>query len=314
MHNFPHQISSLDKFFSALEVFKSVVDETGDLGDDGVVGTALAKAGVYAFRGDLTLAANLKLERAKPRPNRGTEAAARDHRRFFLLSQLIEKNNSPSRYGLTAAAQGLLASPAGSTRVAAWRNAMTSLKLETGPNSHVHPYRVMVRLVSTFPGIEKRKLLLALEANDDTNDEFNRISTLAQLTFPTLLTSLNITDHSAANAVKILPSIAQQLGDIVLDGVRCMPAAIPHTTEEGTVLIAPAIAAPPENMLVSIDASLIAAMPTFVDSGTVTVDLGASIAARKKRTLEHQEGVPDGQVKFPHPWPPQIPPGRTVGL
>ena len=23
---------------------------------------------------------------------------------------------------------------------------------------------------------------------------------------------------------------------------------------------------------------------------------------------------PDGQVKFPHPWPPQIPPGRTVGL
>lgn len=23
---------------------------------------------------------------------------------------------------------------------------------------------------------------------------------------------------------------------------------------------------------------------------------------------------PDGQVKFPHPWPPQIPPGRTAGL
>jgi len=23
---------------------------------------------------------------------------------------------------------------------------------------------------------------------------------------------------------------------------------------------------------------------------------------------------PDGQVKFPHPWPPQIPPGRTPGL
>ena len=24
--------------------------------------------------------------------------------------------------------------------------------------------------------------------------------------------------------------------------------------------------------------------------------------------------TPDGQVKFPHPWPPQIPPGRTAGL
>ena len=25
-------------------------------------------------------------------------------------------------------------------------------------------------------------------------------------------------------------------------------------------------------------------------------------------------GIPDGQVKFPHPWPPQIPPGRTTRL
>ena len=24
--------------------------------------------------------------------------------------------------------------------------------------------------------------------------------------------------------------------------------------------------------------------------------------------------APDGQCKFPHPWPPQIPPGRTPGL
>jgi hypothetical protein len=26
------------------------------------------------------------------------------------------------------------------------------------------------------------------------------------------------------------------------------------------------------------------------------------------------DDLPDGQVKFPHPWPPQIPPGRTAGL
>ena len=24
--------------------------------------------------------------------------------------------------------------------------------------------------------------------------------------------------------------------------------------------------------------------------------------------------IPDGQSKFPHPWPPQIPPGKTAGL
>jgi UDP-N-acetyl-D-glucosamine dehydrogenase len=24
--------------------------------------------------------------------------------------------------------------------------------------------------------------------------------------------------------------------------------------------------------------------------------------------------TPDGHFKFPHPWPPQIPPGKTAGL
>lgn len=50
-------------------------------------------------------------------------------------------------------------------------------------------------------------------------------------------------------------------------------------------------------------------------------------ASRQALVLSHKElvnevaifkaqmtEVPDGQVKFPHPWPPQIPPGRTVGL
>jgi hypothetical protein len=32
------------------------------------------------------------------------------------------------------------------------------------------------------------------------------------------------------------------------------------------------------------------------------------------RRAKRQALAPDGQVKFPHPWPPQIPPGRTAGL
>ena len=41
----------------------------------------------------------------------------------------------------------------------------------------------------------------------------------------------------------------------------------------------------------------------------VEIDKGGAPAITKK-----QEKIPDGQVKFPHPWPPQTPPGRTVGL
>ena len=47
-----------------------------------------------------------------------------------------------------------------------------------------------------------------------------------------------------------------------------------------------------------------------------TLKLGVADGAVSKVTPEQIVVVkfPDGQVKFPHPWPPQIPPGRTAGL
>ena len=44
---------------------------------------------------------------------------------------------------------------------------------------------------------------------------------------------------------------------------------------------------------------------TSVSQGTVTLVTPSKNAAM---------GAPDGQVKFPHLWPPQIPPGRTTRL
>ena len=83
-------------------------------------------------------------------------------------------------------------------------------------------------------------------------------------------------------------------------------------------------------------------MPNRVDGYTTVLDLGANVDCtaehllqfavmgsalavrrRKKGKRPINERVPlqlartvnpDGQVKFPHPWPPQIPPGRTAGL
>jgi len=42
-------------------------------------------------------------------------------------------------------------------------------------------------------------------------------------------------------------------------------------------------------------------------------DAGAALYNNPQLTLENtrRSAPPDGQVKFPHPWPPQIPPGRT---
>ena len=42
----------------------------------------------------------------------------------------------------------------------------------------------------------------------------------------------------------------------------------------------------------------------------------AAVAMNLLRLIGQRRGchLPDGQVKFPHPWPPQIPPGRTTRL
>ena len=58
-----------------------------------------------------------------------------------------------------------------------------------------------------------------------------------------------------------------------------------------------------------------------IDKGIPTTGLLAQVLVGKYADhlpLYRQEAIfgraPDGQVKFPHPWPPQIPPGRTPRL
>ena len=50
----------------------------------------------------------------------------------------------------------------------------------------------------------------------------------------------------------------------------------------------------------------------FTEMDTSPEMLKESIRNALMRGIEDE--CPDGQVKFPHPWPPQIPPGRTAGL
>ncbi len=45
---------------------------------------------------------------------------------------------------------------------------------------------------------------------------------------------------------------------------------------------------------------------------TALRDLGPDLSAAQKSRL--RESIPDGHFKFPHPWPPQIPPGSTYRL
>lgn len=51
---------------------------------------------------------------------------------------------------------------------------------------------------------------------------------------------------------------------------------------------------------------------SFTRAG-LELHLTQTAVSQHVKNLEDRLG-PDGQVKFPHPWPPQIPPGRTLGL
>ena len=294
MKNFPHQIAGIEKLTGAFRVIAKLIQKGLDLNDDTVVGSALARAGVYTFRDKtLSITQALAAEKKKPRQGRGSEAAARDLVRLLKLSEQIEAANPPSHYALTALGKATLSSTDASALQDAWREGMLRVQLEK--NGHLsHPYHILLRLVKDLPGIEYSKLMLALEANDDSEVEFARIRKLAALSYADLLKKLHISAATAANAVKILPSIARQLGDIetAKNGLST-PAAKPTTTEDGYKIGPPVdleIITSPKD-LTSVTVAEIGAIPKFNPPQTTLADLTVGIEIRKKRIAEHQKAV-----------------------
>jgi len=218
--NFPHQINQLDKLQTALVVFAELSSTDSDLGDDGVVGRALARAGVYTFRGSFrSVAAALREESAKPKSNQGTRTCARDLRRLFELLRFLEADvNGDLRlapYGqlmLNALADG----SNDSRRI--WAVALDELLLTTDEGSS-HPYRILRRLAAEGPATVLSKLALALEARDDSEGEFARILGLANRSdWVDRLTASGVSAAQIANAAKILPALARQLGHLDVQG------------------------------------------------------------------------------------------------
>jgi hypothetical protein len=168
---------------------------------------------------------------------------------------------------------------------------MLQLPLTDGAGNVSHPYRILLRLVADNPGIETLKLLLALEARDDGPQEYARITALSKLNFPGILKAIKVGEANARNAVKIIPGIAEQVGDIrrrrnnttVLVGADA-------TTEDGPVVdVSPAEyerTQPPAPVAIAPDD--IAPIPNFGPIGAADVDLTAAHALRQKRTILHQ--------------------------
>ena len=218
MKNFPHQINQLPRLNAALRIIADLIDAGESVDDQGVVGDALARSGVYTFRKATGshIDALLASEHQKGIGSQGTRAAARDLRRFFRLLDFIRRNENDT-WSVTTAGRALLraATKGNSPRMRElWRKALLDIALEDAQRTS-HPYQILLRLVAAVPGLPKPYSGLCLEAADDSPAEFSRILRIASEPNPAVTMIGLAGEHKARNSTKILPSLAVQLGDLV---------------------------------------------------------------------------------------------------
>lgn len=213
MKNFPHQFNDLTKLYNALEVIQELAKQSIPLTDENF-GEMLTRSEIYTYRDkSLTVEKYLANEKLKPLANRGYLTVARDIRRFFELLDFIEIDENKT-VKLKPLAHRLLEEDSNDKKRELWKKGFLQLKLSSSDGRTSHPYLILLRLIENKKKIETAKLMLALEAEDDTEEEFNRILDLSERSIPEIIEYIGTTESMARNAVKILPGIAQQLGDI----------------------------------------------------------------------------------------------------
>jgi len=223
MKNFPHQINQLPRLTRALGVFVRLIKANREVGDDGIVGDALAKTKIYTFRtpGRKKIDELLEIEHRKSPDSQGTRTCARELRRFFSLLGFIRQTKA-GLWEIAAPAKSLLALNQDNQRSSAndiWRQALLGMEL-TDASGSSRPYQVLLRLVVAISGLPKPYSGLCLEARNDGDKEFARIRKFATRPNPSDTMNSLAGAHMAKNSIKILPSIAEQLGDIREQGGR----------------------------------------------------------------------------------------------
>ena len=228
MRNFPHQVNQIRKIKGALQVASQLLSGAHDVGDNGVSGYAVARAGIYTFRNLLNpspeeLENVIRREQGKSPSNQGPRTFARDLRRTLVLLGFLEHPET-SQWQVTSCGQQVLSlpDPPDPEATSLWIDAVVNLSLPDplgGPI--IHPARNMLMIVARTSGAEKRWLAFSLDMRDDSDAELDRVLALQHLSFGVALESVGASEYMAANAVKILPSLLEQLGLMSIQGGTC---------------------------------------------------------------------------------------------
>lgn len=222
MKGFPNQVADLGKLATAMQDIVRLLDGGRNARDDGVLGEALVRSGVAGTgHRPQPIEEYLRSQRQKEHSSQSQRTTARGLRELFRILAFIEDDGERIRVtelGRRAAAFAAL--PMNEEQIRFWRHAIREMSHDGGDGQDSHPYQVLLRLIARLPDIEKPKCALALEAKNDSPEELERIVDLAVLPEEEIRRRLGVTRSNWANAVKVLPRLAKQLGDVVQTGRR----------------------------------------------------------------------------------------------
>lgn len=294
MKNIPHQFVQIDKFYRALVTVKDLIEEEIPLRDENLGERLLRNLVIFPNTPEQTIEEYLAEQSEKTPANRGYYTAGRETRRFFELLGLLTVADDKSAY-LSPFAILLLSTESENIRLTLWRDSLLRMGVEGNDGEISHPYRILLKLAQDNPGLETRKLMLALDAENDSIEEYLRVLNLSNSTFEEIREELNLTIHKARNAVKILPSLAEQLGDIERRGNNTYPVGQIIVTEDEISTEIPTGATNPDGILYSqyrnVTSDTIAIDPIFNTISSVSIDYTESIRIRQERLAEHQQIV-----------------------
>ena len=216
MKGFPNQIADISKLTIALYVLAERIDKGLAVDDDSYGESLLRQEVIQPGRGGETIDQYLARMRINTPSNQSHRTTGRQLKEFFRITDLIIE--AGEYLELTEAGE-LLLSYWSTDGVESWRDHWRSvannIALIGGSGAISHPYRIMLRLLAERPGSPRAFCALALEAQDDSEEEFQRILGLRDLADEqVVLERLGISTSSWDNAKKILPSIAEQIEDV----------------------------------------------------------------------------------------------------
>lgn len=294
MKNIPHQFNNIDKYFSALESVKQLIEEETPLRDENLGEQLLRNGVINPGKVGQSIEEYLEEQSLKTPSYRGYHTAARETINFFKLIGFLVVYDDKSGQ-LTPRAIQLLSVNNPNARKLLWRDSFMQFGVEGFDGEISHPYRILLKLVRDKPGIETNKLMLALEAENDSHEEYQRILDLSELEFNSILEELNISKHQARNAVKILPSFAVQVGDIRKRGNYTFPIGHISITEDEISTGIPIEEVTDDGIPYShyrqVTSENIARDPIFNEISSVSIDITESIRIRQNRLSHHQEIV-----------------------